>query len=75
MMIFRTSPSSRLTPAQKDVIDRMRDGWELRGCVPRELVKNGEAPRHIKFATLESLERRGFIVGDWVGPAYVWVLA
>ncbi len=62
----------RLTRVQQDVYDRLKAGWSMEGIVPHEITKPGEAPRHIGFTTLIALERRGVIVGDWEGPAYVW---
>lgn len=63
----------RLTAVQKDVLERLKDGWVLRGFVPQEMTKHGEALRHIKSSTRDSLERRGLIVWEWT--SHQWVLA
>lgn len=47
---------SSLTRVQKDVIERMRDGWELVGNWRSfELRKLGEASRHVGDSTVWSL--------------------
>lgn len=54
--------TSRLTPVQKDVLDRLRDGWEL-VCVwgGFELRKSGEPSRYVRGVTAWSLLDRGVL--------------
>lgn len=56
----------RLTPVQRDVLERLRDGWWLvwSPSVWR-LIKDGEAPRHVADVTVDALTRRGLIGDGW----------
>ncbi len=68
--------SSRLTAVQRDVIERLKDGWKYHpsGAIHFCLTKEGEAPRHVKSVTHWSLVERGLLRfvrplgkgGDWV---------
>ena len=60
----------RLTPVQRDVLERMRDGWELRRDFVMnrasirygyQLQKPGEPRRYVAAVTIESLKRRGYL--------------
>src|SRR4051812_45129344 len=55
--------SSRLTKVQRDVIARMRDGWDLYVYFAGTawMTKDGEPSRHVSIRTTGSLERRGVI--------------
>lgn len=65
-----TSTPRRLTPVQRDVLDRLRDGWELKRdfVVHRfsigygyQLQKSGEPSRYVAKVTIESLMRHGYL--------------
>lgn len=66
-----TSPrlTPRLTAVQKDVLDRLRDGWELYGTIGRSygMHKRGEAYRHVAAVTVDSLVARHLICHDGQG--------
>ena len=72
----------RLTPTQRDVLDRMRDGWALEGAYicsdGAYLRKPGEPQRHVAWNTCSSLFERAYITtsgdkpGCWVRNEY-WI--
>lgn len=69
--------AQRLTRVQRDVLDRLRDGWKIPKvyCAgDYRLCKDGEPSRHVADATVLSLVRRDLIRKenrtDWA-----WVLA
>lgn len=68
-----TSP--RLTPVQRDVLERMKNGWTLAmllGVSGAELRKSGEPARHVSEITVDSLIGRRLIRNN---GDFTWVLA
>lgn len=65
-----------LTKVQRDVLDRLRDGWEMeREGVSRGafLRKSCEANRYVAWNTVDSLFEHAYIMGDPERLGY-WVI-
>lgn len=65
---------SELTPAQQTVIQKMRDGWEMKYSLFKglSLWENGKYRQRVSMATVKSLLKKKLIVDDEeeVLPAY-----
>lgn len=68
--------TKRLTSVQRDVIERLRDGWWIGTDWGGDymLRKPGEASRHVAYVTFKSLEGRGIIVNTGIAREN-WTLA
>lgn len=66
----------RPTKVQADVIQRMREGWELLETPDGPWIecKRGEPNRHVASVTVESLKCHGLIRRSVIHGAF-WVLA